>query len=354
MNGLGREEAPFSVRVWQEIDQAVATIRAANGTARRFLTVDGPYGLGLTSVAGDEGWRRPNEVGAVPDQWNVRRPDKRADGEEPSRVDPGTYLVQGTSRPVPLIASEFRLGIRNVEAFEAGCQPLDVCRATQAARDVALEEERLIYYGLDDDDESLLRIVPGVDPAGVVTAKGTLITENATYLDPQAVFVGLHNAILRLAARGYAGPFALTVEPSIYIALYSPATETAAGTLSVPILLVDLLRNMFRGGIFMAPVINSETDGKKRVGAIVTVGRPYSRLVVGQDWVTTYRSRDGVLYRFLILNSLQLRVCDPASIQVLSANEDEYGLPPSVVDQSKTQMVTGTGSPSGRRAGRIQ
>lgn len=336
MSGMGRDQAPFSGRVWQEIDQAVATIRGANCTARRFLTIDGPYGLGLTSVAGDEGWLQPggygailpNEYGAPYTRWSVTRPVPRRDGVDPSRVDPGTYLVRGFSRPVPLIASEFDLGIRNIEAFESGCQPLDVCRATSAARDVALEEERLIYYGYPDDfydpaqfpgdPEALLRVVPLPVP--------TLRPNNTTpihHLDP---IRSLHEAIRELAARGYAGPFALTVEPRLYTALYSPLL--AAPSTFGPVLVVDLLRNLFRGGVFMAPVIDSTTDNYsfqniryRRMGAIVTVGRAYSRLVVGQDWLTAFVGRDGVLYRFLITDSLQLRVCDHLSIQVLTEGD---------------------------------
>src|SRR5438874_8211672 len=107
MNGTGRDEAPFTGRVWQQIDSTIAAVRAANCTARRFLEVDGPYGLGLTSVAGDEGWLRPHEHGAHPGAWQVSRPHARENCDVPERVFGGTYLVQGHARPVPLIASEF-------------------------------------------------------------------------------------------------------------------------------------------------------------------------------------------------------------------------------------------------------
>src|SRR5438128_8105130 len=111
MNGTGRDEAPFTGRVWQQIDSTIAAVRAANCTARRFLEVDGPYGMGLTSVAGDEGWLRPNDQGASPTAWHVARPNPRENHALPNRVGGGTYLVQGNSRPVPLIASEFMLGM---------------------------------------------------------------------------------------------------------------------------------------------------------------------------------------------------------------------------------------------------
>jgi hypothetical protein len=83
------------------------------------------------------------------------------------------------------------------------------------------------------------------------------------------------------------------------------------------VLLVDLIRGLFRGGIHLAPVIDPARDAQARRGAVVTVGCAYSRLVVGQDWVTAYRGRDGMLYRLLVMSSLQLRISDQRSIQVL-------------------------------------
>jgi len=116
----------------------------------------------------------------------------------------------------------------------------------------------------------------------------------------------------------------LTVEPFVYSELYGPVTHVHGQPIAVPVLLVDLLRNLFRGGVYMAPVINGKNDEYHRAGAIVTVGRAYSRLVVGQDWLTTYKGSDGVQHRFLIVDSLQFRICDPASIQVLTADPRIY------------------------------
>jgi uncharacterized linocin/CFP29 family protein len=323
MHGLGREGAPFSGRVWQEIDQVVGSVRAANCTARRFLEVDGPYGLGLISVAGQEQYLAPVDRGARHQQWNVTQPEPPRGGDL-AEIRAGTYLARGPARPVPLIASEFRLGVRALEAFEAQCQPLDLCAATDAARDVALEEERLLYYGVRADDEALLKVI-----------QLGRSTWNATIVNPANIMASLHEAIRSLAHRGYAGPFALVVDPSIYSSLYSPVPFTlesgpaprrapragaaAAGVPEFyPVLLVDLLRSLFRGGIYMVPVIDPRRDPEQfRAGAVITLGRAYLRLVVGLDWATAYRGCQGVLYRFLIESSLQLRVCDPRSIQVL-------------------------------------
>ena len=67
-----RADGGFSQRVWDEIDRTVASVKAANCTARRFLEVDGPYGMGLTSVAGAEvRLQTAAPAGASAAQWNV-------------------------------------------------------------------------------------------------------------------------------------------------------------------------------------------------------------------------------------------------------------------------------------------
>jgi uncharacterized linocin/CFP29 family protein len=360
MNGLAREEAPFSGRIWQEIDRVVCAVRAANCTARRFLEVDGPYGLGLTTVGGDEGWLPPNRLGADPNRWAVPRSPAQPDWAEPSRVPPGTYLVRGSSRPVPLIASEFDLGIRQIEAHEVGCQPLDLCRATAAARDVALEEERLIYYGTGAADQDwLLRIV------NVPVPTGPGRTQNTSPVDAITLITSLNDAVAELAARGYAGPFALTVEPALYTLLYTPFIIVAPGTMGsvpgvgttssgalAPVLIIELLRNLFRGGVYLAPVVSPAGDPQRRLGAVVTLGSAYSRLIVGQDWVTAYRGRDGVLYRFLLLDSLQLRVCDPLSIQVLTAGPNWPAPPSTAAPSTAAPPAAAPARSRGRRAPR--
>jgi uncharacterized linocin/CFP29 family protein len=209
-----------------------------------------------------------------------------------------------------LIASEFLLGMRAIEAYDAGCQPLDVCSATRAARDVALEEERLIYYGSGDGSDGLLRVEKAVVNKAGQPGNKTEVRHS--------LFDTFHDAIQELAFRGYAGPFALAVDPALFTEMYVPNAQQDT-------LRIDLIRNLFRGGVHMAPVIAPGNDDEGRRGAIVTLGRAYSRLVVGQDWVSSYRGRDGVFHRFLIMSSLQLRVCDPRSIQVLVG-----GLEPSI------------------------
>jgi hypothetical protein len=94
-------------------------------------------------------------------------------------------------------------------------------------------------------------------------------------------------------------------------------------------LLVELLRRVFSLGIFMVPMIQPHrqppaTDPlvlakRERFGVIVSGGRSVLRLVVGQDWSTTYSGMTGSghFHRFVISSSLRLEISEPGGVQVL-------------------------------------
>jgi hypothetical protein len=63
---------------------------------------------------------------------------------------------------------------------------------------------------------------------------------------------------------------------------------------------------------------------------------------VGQDWGTSYRGRDGVLHRFLLMSSLQLRVCDPLSIQLLEESATKVIGYQSITGESISSAEPGT------------
>jgi uncharacterized linocin/CFP29 family protein len=325
MDVLGRDTAPFSGRVWQQIDAAVGAVKAANCTARRFLEVDGPYGLGLTSLAGDDDRIASTPAGATAQAWGVRPSVPITVGGAPvvPGADPdepfftrGTYLVQSPARPVPMVTSEFVLGVRNVEAFDDECQPLDVQRATRTARDVALEEERLIYYGSPAPAVPGLLTPPAVQPGQFPNTTTLSITARR-----EVVFEIIAIAVETLAARGFSGPYALAAFPRLYTKLYGllGGTDTT---------LVDLLRELFAMGVHLVPIITAPlmvpgpppalAPGQP-LGVIVTCGRPYVRLVVGQDWTTTYRGNNGIYHRFVIVSSLSVDISTPDALQVLQS-----------------------------------
>src|SRR5438045_1233161 len=162
MDTLNRDRAPFPGEVWQMIDEAAASAARDQLTARRYLDLEGPFGVGLTAIeVGNDDYCRqpaPEEAGAV----------------------------MGRAIPLPMLRKSFQLSIRRVAAHIDNGQPLDLNPAQNAAEAVADREEEMIYrgqpaFGLDDAGyrgpyalalapvlyNNLFRLYPGSDVLGL-------------------------------------------------------------------------------------------------------------------------------------------------------------------------------------------
>src|SRR5205823_11500999 len=116
-------QTPFAAEIWQITDAAAASAARDQLTARRFLDLEGPFGVGLTTIeVGNDDYCRqpgPDEAGAI----------------------------MGRAIPLPMIRKSFQLSIRRVAAHVQNGQPLDLSPAQDAAEAVANREEEMIYGG---------------------------------------------------------------------------------------------------------------------------------------------------------------------------------------------------------------
>ena len=126
MDYLNRQAAPFGAAIWKRIDEAAVHAARDMLTGRRFLEVDGPYGVGLTSVeVGHDDYCRqpgPEEAGAV----------------------------MGRAISIAMLRKDFGLSIRRIAAHQEMQQPLNVTPVEDAAEAVARREEEMVYYGQPD------------------------------------------------------------------------------------------------------------------------------------------------------------------------------------------------------------
>src|SRR5437763_5103228 len=123
MDTLNRGQAPFPAEIWQAIDEAAAKAARDRLTGRRFLDLEGPFGVGLTTIeVGNDDYCRqpgPDEAGAV----------------------------MGRAISLPMLRKSFRLSIRRIAAHIENGQPLDLSPAQDAAEAVADRAEVCIYRG---------------------------------------------------------------------------------------------------------------------------------------------------------------------------------------------------------------
>ena len=261
MEYLNRRMAPFGEDIWKRIDAAAINAARDVLTGRRFLEVDGPYGVGLTSVeVGHDDFCRqptPEEAGAV----------------------------MGRAISVPMLGKELRLSIRRVAAYQEMGQPLNLTPVEDAAEAVARREEEFIYYGQSD-----FRL------QGLLTAEGRAHHEGGDWGNIDQALEDVLAAVNALDARGFRGPYALALSPSLYNGLF----RRYAGT---DMLQLEHLRRLCQRGVYKAPI-----EG------CVLIDPRVGKLIVGQDLMAGYIGQDGVHYQLYLSESVVLRLDEPRAI----------------------------------------
>ncbi len=175
MDTLRREAAPLSARLWTALDAAVVDSARHVLSARRVATLDGPHGF--------------DHVGARLSMTPCETPKGSA-----SVCLPGIALLSE-------IRADFVLPWASIDAFERGAPSLDADPAEDAAREVALAEDRLALLG---------------DPVGdgFLRSQSAPRVEGAAWREPAAVLADLLAAVETLDRLGIPGPYEAIVPTS--------------------------------------------------------------------------------------------------------------------------------------------
>jgi uncharacterized linocin/CFP29 family protein len=245
-----------------------AAIEAARDvlSGRRIIDVEGPYGIGLTTVevGNDDDCRGPaaNEASAV-----VSR-----------------------ALSVPMIYRRFAISKRRIAAFRDMRQPLNLKAVADAAQAVAVREEEFIYRGQPDFH---------VD--GLLTTTGRQSIKAGNWDNVDEVLSDVLNAVNVLDGRGYRGPYGLALAPELYNNLFRryPGSE---------LLQIEHLKRLCTRGIVKAGI-----DG------CVLVAREVGSIVLGQDLQISYLSSDAAHEQFSISESLILKIEAPDAICTIPA-----------------------------------
>jgi uncharacterized linocin/CFP29 family protein len=265
MDYFNRERASFPDALWGAIDEAAVKAARERLTARRFLDVEGPFGVGLTAIeVGDDEYRQPEATEAG--------------------------VVISRTVPVPMLRRSFRLSIRRVAAYVENAQAINLSPAQNAAEAVADGEERIVYFGNPDFGQP-----------GLLTVEGRQHLEGGDWSALDRALQDALAAATKLDDQGFRGPYSLVLAPTLYNALFRlyPGTE---------ILQLEHLRRLCTGGIF-----------KARIEGGVMVDPNAGVLVVGQDLRSGYVGQDGMHYQLYVSESIALRIDEPKAICTFSA-----------------------------------
>lgn len=264
MNYLNRNAAGLPESLWQRIDSAAQRAAAEVLTARRFMDLEGPYGVGLTSVeTGKESYCRQAE------------PDAAA-------------VVASTAIAVPAIQQVFELSIRRVEGHVRMGLPLDLNPVEDAAEAVARREDETIYYGIEE-----------LGIAGLLTVKNRHRIEIGDWQNVDQALNDVLVAVSRLDDAGFRGPYVLVLSPSRFNALFRRYEGS-------DMLQLDHLRRLCQGGVYKAPVS----------GGLVIDPR-VGTLQVGQDLEVGYAANDGIHHKLFASESLVLVLNEPEAVCTL-------------------------------------
>lgn len=261
MDGLNRSQAPFGSDIWQAIDEAAVEAARASLTGRRFLDVEGPFGLGLTAIErGNDGYCR-----------------------QPSGEEAGAIV--GRAIPVPMLRKSFEISLRRLSGHIQNGQPLDLTPAEDAAEAVARREEEFVYQGNAEFGLPGLTTAEGRNHVG----GGDWTTLDRTLQDVLAAVTTLDDA-------GFRGPYALVLAPRFYNGLFRRYENT-------DMLQVEHLSRLCTRGIHKADI-----DGAAVVDPRV------GKLIIGQDLRAGFAGQDGVHVNLFLIESAVLRVDDPGAV----------------------------------------
>ena len=266
MHYLNRHQSSIPGDLWERIDAAAAGAATDRLTARRFLDLEGPHGVGLTSV----------EVGA--DHYC----------REPAEGEAGAVASQAIS--VPMIRKECGLSARRLEAHLSMGQPLDLSPVEDAAEAVAAREEEFIYQG-----------EPRFGLEGLMTAADRHTAKVGDWSKVEQALKDVLGAVEKLETTGFRGPYALAVSPKLYNNLFRRYDGT-------DMLQLEHLKRLCELGVFKAPV----------EGAVV-VDPHVGRIVLGQDVMVGYSGNDGIHYQLYVSESAVLKLEEPRAICTLTA-----------------------------------
>jgi len=191
MGNLRRDAAPLTERTWKAIDEAVAQAARHVLAGRRVATFDGPRGWDHAAT-----------------RLGTMKPCATREGKATVCVEEMALLAE--------VRAEFALSWTTLELFDRGAPALDTGPAENAAREVALAEDRIVFYG---------------EPVGhglLISKESPTVTTQDWAKPGQAVTDVLH-AVERLDSHGIGGPYELVLAPARYYT-FLQGTEGEGGS----------------------------------------------------------------------------------------------------------------------------
>jgi uncharacterized linocin/CFP29 family protein len=249
-----REIAPVTDAAWKEIDERAKEVLKNYLSARRVLHVNGPKGIDYTSV--NEG-----RLGTINEQEGINY---------------GFYQV----KPLLEARVEFELERWELDNTVRGAKDINLEALEKAVRDLALFEEKVLYYGLENGSiHGLLNDV----------SQDTISFGD----DTESIMQAISQGMIRLKEHFVDKPYSLIVGEKGWSLLNKemngyPLLKRVEDVLGTEVIYSHVLKE--------ALLIPSDHQDLE--------------MTIGQDYTIGYQSSDNKTVRFYITESFTYRTLD--------------------------------------------
>ena len=249
MDYLMRDDSKLTEAQWDEVDAKVIAAAKAVLTGRKFLDIYGPLGSGIQML------------------------------EAPTAQDGGRRAVE-----LPMLAADFTLSWRAIQAAERMGIPLSYSEVLVAATDCALQEDKMILLGSNKY---------GVE--GLLTLPGAQVMDAGDWSEGEGAFLDVVAGLQGLIQNQVYGQKALVTSPDVYAQLQRIQPGTG-------VLESKRIQKLIEGKIFQTPVLPQKT------ALLVACSEQNMDLAIGQDMTEGYLGTTGLDHEFTVLETALLRV----------------------------------------------
>jgi uncharacterized linocin/CFP29 family protein len=258
MNNLLRELAPITPAAWEEIEEEAKRTLKLTLAARKIVDFTGPLGWSYSAV--DSG---------------------RIDALNES---PGANVHAQLRRVQPLVElrAPFTLSRSELESIARGSKDADLQPVIEAARTIAMAEDRAIFHGY---------------AAGHIEGISKAAPEKLSLTDDYEKYPNVvAEALSKLRQAGIAGPYAIALGPRCYKGLTETTTRGGYRVF-------DFVQRLLDGPVVWAPAV----DG----AVVISLRGGDFELVVGQDFSIGYLTHNNDSVQLYLQESFTFRTLAP-------------------------------------------
>lgn len=273
-------DSPLTNVEFGELDQTVIEAARRQLVGRRFIELYGPLGRGIQSIFND-----------------IYLENYEAKMDFQGSFDTDIESNKRVNYTIPMLYKDFVLYWRDLDQAKVLDIPIDFSPAANAARDVAILEDQMIFHGSKEFD------IPGL-----MNVKGRSTHLVGNWYESGSAFQDVVEARNKLLEMKHNGPFALVLSPELYSLLHRVHKDTN-------VLEIEHVRELVTDGVFQSPVLKGKT------GVLVNTGRNNLDLAISEDFETAYLGEEGLNHPFRVYETAVLRIKRPSAICTLEDPE---------------------------------